>query len=348
MKIKAQRYEDENLIFTNHDFLEELVNYISIFKSKEFTSDILKNKHKFTNSNKIKEASAQIKLHMTLAIDLIHQALESKPELSYLPFYYACLNLIKCHLIALKKGSDLQKNKLHGMKYNDNPSTKNFLNEELKFFKKGTIPLYYQYISGKLISNRGIRVKLDDVYRNIANISAEYQLSSNNLVPQIILKTKTFRQNGKITFQLIKHTNAILNLPEPRYMPALNNFKLSANKQYYQATKTFSTLNAAQNYSNKNINKFYIDNYYCQTCQEFHLKTIESRRRNVFSEDLSIALAFYHLSNMVRYNPEHFYRILDSKNYPMIMALRKNGIFTILKSMTGHLKQETFEMNFTN
>lgn len=348
MKIKAQRYKAENIIYTSHDRLEELINYISIFKSRDFTSDILNKRHKFTNSKNIKEASNQIKLHMTLALDLIEQGFGSKAELSYLPFYYACLNLIKCHLIALKKSSELKKNKLHGMKYNDNPRTKIFLNEELKFFKKGTIPLYYQYISGKVISKSGIKVKLDDVYRNIANIQAEYSLSSENHTPQIILKTKVFRMNGQIKFQLLNHNNNISILPELRYMPALQNFKLSLDKQFYEAKKTFSTLSAAQNFSQKNVNKFYINNSYCYYCKEFHLKTIESRRRNVFNEDLSISLAFYHLSNMVRYNPEHFYRILDSKNYPMIIALRKNGIYTMLKSMTGHLRQETFEMSIAD
>ena len=70
-----------------------------------------------------------------------------------------------------------------------------------------------------------------------------------------------------------------------------------------------------------------------------------SGRKHVFNEDLNIMLAYFHLSNVVRYNPEHLYRLMDSKYWIIMLALRKHGFLRFQKLMYGNYIGKSFELN---
>ncbi len=345
-KVNLLRYKETNVISTRLDVLEETMNYLSFFRSLEFTEDNLLKTHNIRNAAKRKILAKEIKEHISLSIDLANQAFNSKEELSYLPLYYSCLNLIKAHLLFMNKKEDLYRNLKHGMSYNEKLMRRDFFNEELTFYKDGVVPFYYRTISGKTITNsERIRIKIKDVYAKIKDIYAEYLLLSSGHSQIIELKGGIIEYQGEEFIKLIKHSSRYENLPSLRSVSSINNFKLHPDKQLYLSKEPIINENQIEKYINDNINKYYISNYFCNNCKEFHLYTFVSGAKHVFNEELSIALAYFHLSNIIRYNPIHYRKLVDSKYNPLITALRKNGYFTFIKSMIGHFHKVAFDVN---
>ena len=45
------------------------------------------------------------------------------------------------------------------------------------------------------------------------------------------------------------------------------------------------------------------------------------------SQEFAIALAYFHLSSVCRYNPESVDKLKSSKGWPMLLALRRHGLY---------------------
>ena len=46
-----------------------------------------------------------------------------------------------------------------------------------------------------------------------------------------------------------------------------------------------------------------------------------SGKKHVFNEEMCILLAYFHLSNVVRYNPEHLFKLKDSKYWVLLIFI---------------------------
>lgn len=346
MKVNPFRYQKENLITTRLDVLEDTMNYLSFFKSLDFTDDILYRVHNITDSRERKILATYIKEHVWLSIDLANQAFNSKEELSYLPLYYSCLNLIKAHLLFMNKRSELNRNLKHGMSYREKWMKRDFFNEEISFFKCGAVPLYYRTISGNTITNKEeIKISIKDIYSKIRNLTAEYSMVSIDYPVILELKSWMTHINGQNFMSFYNHSSYYKDLPNTRMVQSIQNVSLSKDKKYYLSKNIISNQNDIDRFIESNINKYYINNFYCDVCKEYHLYTSVSWKKHVFNEDLSVILAYFHLSNVIRYNPMHYKKIINSKYNPLITALRKHGYFTFIKSMIGHFHKSLFDVN---
>ena len=56
-------------------------------------------------------------------------------------------------------------------------------------------------------------------------------------------------------------------------------------------------------------------------------------------EELPIVCAFYHMSNIVRYNPEILGKIADSKYWPVLLTLRRHGLYKFLLLFWSYMNQ---------
>ena len=61
--------------------------------------------------------------------------------------------------------------------------------------------------------------------------------------------------------------------------------------------------------------------------------------RLVIPQELAVLLAFFHLSNVVRYDPERLARLYDSRAVPVLEALRRHGLLTYLTTLWSFLTQ---------
>ena len=121
-----------------------------------------------------KKTAQLISLHTDNALGLATQGFDEPPETSFLPLYYSTLNLIKVYLLFLGKRTALESNRWHGAKYYEEEMGRQFLNEKIRILNRGTIPLIYQTITGKIIGRNGIEIKLEEIYSCISSIEAEY------------------------------------------------------------------------------------------------------------------------------------------------------------------------------
>jgi hypothetical protein len=69
-----------------------------------------------------------------------------------------------------------------------------------------------------------------------------------------------------------------------------------------------------------------------------------SSNRFPINDEIAILLAFFHMSNVVRYNPTDLYRLMDSKYWVLPLSLRKHGFLHFLKLMWGHFVKESFDI----
>ncbi len=62
------------------------------------------------------------------------------------------------------------------------------------------------------------------------------------------------------------------------------------------------------------------------------------------AEEIPIWLAFFHLSNVVRYKPDTLARIKDSAAWPMLLCLQRHALLRFLVIFWSFMQQRTIEL----
>jgi len=345
------RYDKRELIGTDLDPIEDILNLITTLKSKGYTSDLLREVHGFSGVGEINKTAKLISLHIDNAIGLSEQAFEGTPETSYLPLYYSTLNLSKVLLLLLGKRVDLERNRWHGAKYTESEMTRSFLNERIEIKGNGTIPLLYKTLTGKVIPRTGIKIPLQDIYSHITSVGAEYITVTKE-------KNKMFMHNASlikddtnghyIKIEILGNSH-VKNPPKPKTLKAFTRIKLirpANNDPYYESIKIKGNFETVKEQLKKSICRSLIsDDYYGGAYAEWVSYTPVNGKKHVFNEELSIMLAFFHLSNVVRYNPEHLYKLKDSRYWAVLLALRKHGYLKFIKLMWGNYNKVSFALH---
>ena len=144
------RYDTTVAVTTPLNPLEDLTSWIKGLRSIGYTSDILRAKHKITNKADIQKGSQLISLFSSNAVGLLDQAYAGPEEMSFLPLYYAILNLSKIYIITSGHMNLLAKNRHHGGSYNPNQkASRDLLTEEVILRHNGILPLFYQSITNE-------------------------------------------------------------------------------------------------------------------------------------------------------------------------------------------------------
>ena len=345
------RYTETELIGTDLDPIEDLLNFITTLKSTGFTSDLLKETHGFTNSNEIRKTSKLIALHVDNAISLANQAFDGPAHTSFLPLYYSTLNLIKVYLLFLGKRVELESNRWHGAVYKESEMSKSFLNEKIYIKNRGTIPLIYKSITGLNISRSGLELTLNEIYQNITSIGAEFNTITkkhSGLLPVSceIVKNDTDGHflNIHILMEYYKK-----NPPKPRCIKAFPGIHIETDAEgnsHYETRKFKGNFDTIKNRLESKVKRCL--NSDSAMSGGFGTNWITytpiSGKRHVMNEELSIMLAYFHLSNVVRYNPEHLFKIMDSKYWALLLGLRKHGFLRFEKLIWGNFIKKSFDI----
>jgi len=138
-----QRYGEPDRVSTRRDPFEDLCAWTKGLRSHDYTGYLLRKYHSLRAAREIREAARAIGVHAEAAVDLIDQAKCGPPEISYLPYYYALLNLAKIYVVARGRGSALSTNKSHGAGYDRQANVQGALAAEwIEIRSKGSIPLF--------------------------------------------------------------------------------------------------------------------------------------------------------------------------------------------------------------
>ncbi len=338
------RFDECEPLLSNLDPIEDLLNLLATLKSKEYTKKLLIEKYAFSKWKELNETIKLISLHTDVAIWLARQWLSWPHETSFLPLYYSCLNLFKIQLLFLWKKEEFKKNRWHGASYDEDSSNyKNPLKEEISIYEKGTIPLIYYTITWKKIpkAEKGYKVKLDDLYSNITSISWEYNMivwKNHKLLHKTIF-TKDDKDG---------HYFKIIPFDSEKPIPAK---KLTAyswitlikktNKWYYVSKKVKWDYELAKKELNKSIQRDLLNPY----LQGSWFNSIHcTKSKYTFNEEFSILLAYFHMSNVVRYNSEHLSEIMNSKYWAIILPLKTHGYYRFLCLMWWNYNKKCFDI----
>ena len=63
-----------------------------------------------------------------------------------------------------------------------------------------------------------------------------------------------------------------------------------------------------------------------------------------FPDEVATALTFFHLASVCRYNPEFLEKLSQSKFWPMLLQLRRHGMYYFLISTWSYLIQRNYEL----
>lgn len=345
------RYENKESIGTELDPIEDLLNIISFLRSKEFTSDFLREKHFFTDSKKIKATTKLISLQTETALGLAEQAFEGPSQISFLPLYYSTQSLAKIFILMKGMGDELEKNKRHGAAYKESEMSRKFLNENIFLYKKGTIPLFYKSLSSLEIPSSGIKVCLKDLYGNISAIAAEYNAINKSGGNMLYHNCSIIRDDAEGHFMQVNilPNTLIGDMPSAKLLSAykgLSPLKDKSGKKVlsYRGKRVKGDFESVCQLLRKNVRQDLISNS-SQPFVGWYSSIPLTGKKHAFSEELCVLLAFFHLSNVVRYNPEHLYKLMDSRYWPIMVGLRKHGYLRYLKLMWGNYNQTCFDIS---
>jgi hypothetical protein len=339
------RYDNPYYVVTPFNPIEDLVSWISGLSSSNYVSEILHSVHGVNDKRDIVLRANSIAVYARNAVGLIEEAYSGPAEISFLPLFYSIQNISKIYIIIAGRGKDLTKNKTHGASYDPlRKKSRELRTEEVTVWRHGVLPLFYEVLTNDQWGQFRCNVEMRDIYPFITNISHEYidafkeptRLQSIDLYIQ---QTKAGEYILQARLGDCDHPNAG-NL---KYLKLVKGFRRDpSNKNILNSPKKLaSTIEEARNSLIKGVRRFLIYHSRYGT-GEFLPMTPLSARRMLLPEELPIWIAFFHLSSIVRYNPEFLAQLMDSESWPMLLALRKHSIYKYLQLFWSYLHQRSY------
>jgi hypothetical protein len=349
------RYDSIKIVRSRLNPLSDFCTWFAGLRSKGLVADLLKETHGFSDRNKIRRASNAVATHAENAVNLLGQGFSGLPDVSFLPIYYALLNIAKIYVILRDRQSELENQRWHGASYNPK-SSRDLLTEEIKLYSKGAIPLYLNTITNQTFTAKRnqISIKMKDIYPFIRSISHEFSESykREELYYPITINLEGDDKMGYRLKASITAKTHLRNLNK-RYIKVLNGFNLIP-KFRKKKKKTIINATGINSYATRFINDSkekarhqlvtkYLRRYLLSAGVINNLPiaiTPISDKRLIFPEELPILLAFHHMSNVVRYNPEKLEQLKDSKTWTLLLTLIRHGTLSFLELSWSAIQQK--------
>ncbi len=343
------RYENITTVTSPLDPIDDISAWITGLNSINYTSDLLISFHKFKKGPTTKRAAEIISTYSENALAFLDQAYSGPPDHSYLPLYYAILNLSKIYIVTSGFGKQLDTNRWHGASYNPQSKiSRDLLTERITLKPGGVFPIFYQVLTSHKWSYGDKSIELRDIFPFIRGISHEFDHAYKIQSPFQLIKIccegdlKTGYRLSALTYNKT-HPNAN-NL---RYLKVITGFHpdTSTPNKYYTKYIQESSEELAKVKLLKSVRRFlFYDSLYSQFGELMGGITPITNCQLLLPEEIPIWIAFYYLSNIVRYNPEYLEKLMDSKAWPILLTLRKHAIFTFLKLFWSFMQKSEYRI----
>lgn len=331
------RYAELLGFHTPRDPLADLLVHLEYLASREYAVELLTTRHGVSLS----DAKARAKIvgpHVRFAGAYIEQALQSRPEVSFLPAYYAILNLTKVYILFGPRHSELPRNRQHGASYPGfEKDSRSLETEVVELHPKGAIPLCYQTITGRAI-NRKTRIKLGDLYPYLVDVGVEWEMATGcpPKLARIEIDIQT-ADNGRRVVVKIEPFKG-LAAPQLRALPLMKLTKApGVEGEFVSEVETDNSI------TDRQLRERHV-NHDLMYLNDPPLVPI-SARKLLLPEELPIALVFFHLSSIARYKPEFLAEMRDSKYWPVVAAARWHCMYKFLRLFSSFVQQKTVRVN---
>ncbi len=323
--------------------LDDLIDWLGYLTSLEYLKDVLIRRHQL--SSVLAKSYANIIVpHVDDALYFIHQALSGPPEVSFLPAYYAILNLAKVYILIGPRHAELAKNRWHGVSYDVNgKDSRSLLTEVITVRNNGTLPLFYETLTGrKIIANR--KIKMGDVYPCISEIGTEYNLATNRESHLVALDCSVEKINSKKRLKVHVFSEGGDDDKEisVRNIEALKGLAKVRKERNIFVSPMFDcdpdeVDKVARSYLDCRFIYYHPQGYLpvtAITCSNFPMP-----------EEIPIFLLFYHMSSVTRYKPEFLSRIRQSRYWPFIISARRQSLRKFMLLFWSYVNKKQFILN---
>lgn len=335
----VHRYNTPYGIQSILDPYDDVLTLVESLTSIGYLLDIITQRHHLT----MLEAKARAKTiipHIRTAIQYIYQSTSGPQAVSFLPSYYAMLNLSKVYILLGQRHASLPSNRLHGIQYKGfAKDSQSILTEQVTLHTKGAFPLFYETLTG--VPFRGqTQLSMSDVYPYIVDISAEYALATGKPSQ---LATVAFDLDLRVPGAVIPtaqlHPIEQAASIDLRKVKLLKDFQTQSRAPFVAVGPRMAMNDDHYVKLRDNLRPFLLyhshDRYY----------TPLSSKRLLLPEELPIIVAFFHLSSIVRYKPEFLAKVKDSRYWPMLSAAQRHCVLKFMILFWSFMHQETLTLD---
>lgn len=333
------RYDARLVAHTYLDPMEDAVSFLSALQSTEYVSDLLVDVHGFSDPKLVRASASMIRALILNACSFLDQASEGPPQASFLPAYYAVLNLSKSYMVSGGLLEAVRGRIRHGAFY-DFKRRRSLLNDEVTLGPDGVLPRFYEVLTGERWPwQRQHTIGLDAVYPYIVDCSSEYQLVQGPGRHLAVCEVSVQRQQGSggavVALRVLVHRQDGMPADPARGMRRrlrLLKGRFGTTKKHpqgleYIGKRRVEPLVAAKTELMGDLRRHLL---YDGFITRPFTRTPLSGSRLLLPEEVPIWIALFHLSNVVRYDPEFLLRLQDSKFWPVVMAVRRQAVFRYL------------------
>ena len=337
--MKLTRYPKEEVVVSSLNHFEDVIDWLGYLTANEFVVSLLCSAHGCAVDD-AKRRAAKIIPHAKYAVAYLEQVRTSPSAVSFLPAYYAILNLAKICILAGQYHFELtHHNRWHDAAYNvQAKDSHGLLTEQITLHEGGALALFYKTLTRIALTGRK-KIRIGDLYPCILNVGAESSLAAGAPSAILPISFNPIREAGKLTVAA-QVEGALPSNFSIRHVPALRGFRQdSVNTQLFRKYVGMCPNNEVQERM-----RSVIDTQYLFLSQHDISLAYHGRSTFKFTEEFPLALAFFHLSSVCRYKPEFLDRLIRSKYWPMLLAMRRHGLFKFIVLVWSFLNQKDFHI----
>ena len=335
-----ERYDVSGGFSSCFDPLDDLVLHLDFLAAVNYTVDLLRLKHGVPAAD-ARSRACRIRPHARLAAQYVRQARTGPVEVSFVPSYYAILNLLKIWILCSPEHARLRGNRWHGATYDPNtPLRRTLTAETITLRREGAIPLFYEVLTGQRIADR-TQIAMRDIYPYITDVSTEWSLASGTLSREAVVDPSVDRIPSGLRARYTVSTETAKRSAPLSHLPALGGCKRDrSDPSQFVASAVLPAGAEPRAVVCAGLDRRFL--YYPDRG-----KTITALMPGpiLMPEAIPITLAFYHLSCVARYNPESLERLEDSKYWPVVAALRPHALFKFLLHFWSFMRQANVSVN---
>ncbi|EKD52654.1 MAG: hypothetical protein ACD_61C00282G0016 [uncultured bacterium] len=341
------RYDNVSIVRTKLDPIQDVLCWIGGLRSKGYVERILRDIHGYKIKSSIEPRALSISRHAETAVNLLNQGLNGPVETSFLPIYYGLLNLSKIYIICSKNYIKLKQrhNRKHGAEHRPHHGRpRYFMKDRVLLKKRGAIPLLYNTITGFDIPSKEYVVELKDVYPYIVDVSFEHNFLHSERRLQICQfgierndAAGHFLRASFLSDQIKGCQNKSIN-------QSLFGLSKEISDGTFRSPRIIGNYDLVSKQLKNNFRRYllydYIDN------DNLYSYVPLSSKQLLLPEEIPLILAFFHLSNIVRYNPDLLFELMDSQEWSMIQALSRHGALRFMTLFWSYFQKTSVGFSY--
>jgi hypothetical protein len=345
--MSLMRYPTNNTAISTQNGFVDLHDWLGFLCAKSYLHDLLVRTHGFTSSTAERRAKSIIP-HVRVARGYIQQSLEGPKELAFLPTYYSILNLSKVAVLLGPRHADLSTQRLHGASYDPNlTDPRSVLTDAIKVHNRGVFPLFHETLTGRAAITKSLRLEIKEILPCVSGISHEYVLATGRVARfcglQFGLRLNAPNQHLAATvFTSTTSAHGMVPATTRCVVPCLDSFK---HRKGHPPSVLMGPKFDEQNGALDAQVTMHVKRYLLlrRSDERFNRSyALMGPNKIEFPEEIPIWLLFYYMSSVVRYKPEFFSRLKDSKYWPPLSAATTHSFLDFLLAFWSYMHKMNY------